>query len=886
MVLWYELFVNKALNNLAVQETIFIFAHDFYGKTDFKNTLYANSYTHNIIMVHRQHIMTILLAWLLSCSFTSAQDDVMNGVSYHEIATQDLLPTANIGLIIQDREGYMWYGTGGEGVCRDDGYSIRIFSSKTVGKGVMQSDEITCLCEDSNGNIWFGTRRGLYVISRKDWTVRAIRHELLDNKKINCICMDAKGYIWVGKEQDIIRFDNSGKALTTLSIGNDKRKEAKEMMLDSKGTLWITILRGGLFSIDKEYNKLTERAWNMDAAASYIVEDRSKNFYWVGTWGKGIVRYYADGRHEIMTPQNGKTSFSMEVNNMVMDNRHNIMWVSTMDDLYAYNTKGGRLTMLSTDGLLPREKKLIGKVICNRDGNIWVPGGSPHTFVLSWDNGTIVRDEVSAMERQSGYKIMVDRIVREGDYYWIYQRRTRLSLYNSRTGEMRFMANEAHPTPLSTQKVLGKCKDKAGVWTCNGKHLIHVWHEGMDIHWEEDSAGCMPNYISALNDIGKGMLLIGTEKQVMRYNYKRKKAETLTDSVGVVRLVDWTDGKLEYTTDPTAFPRLTDKHGHVWTMTETTLTETNPKTGAARTITADDRRVNVDYFTDMTLYDDSIYIGGVGAFCMIAPCKELDRIGNNTKIVMSDSLHLTTLDHIHAPQIRFAYRFRQDGILSSDTGEWTELEQGTNAINRDGLTWGDYTLEARCTDEYGRWSDTQVMYSFTIPAPWYLRWYCVLTYITISASLITLIIIRIRRKADVRLDEAPASTTEQADSTANEEISWQDVRLERETKEFMDQMNAIVMRNLDNANYDNDQLAADMGLSRSNLYRKFQKYGKANSISEYIRTIRIEEGKRLLRETPRSVTEIAYMTGFSSSQYFAKCFKEAIGMTPKEYRMQ
>ena len=49
MVLWHELFVNKALNNLVVQETIFIFAHDFYGKTDFKNTLYANSYTHNII---------------------------------------------------------------------------------------------------------------------------------------------------------------------------------------------------------------------------------------------------------------------------------------------------------------------------------------------------------------------------------------------------------------------------------------------------------------------------------------------------------------------------------------------------------------------------------------------------------------------------------------------------------------------------------------------------------------------------------------------------------------------------------------------------------------------------------------------------------------------
>ncbi len=53
---------------------------------------------------------------------------------------------------------------------------------------------------------------------------------------------------------------------------------------------------------------------------------------------------------------------------------------------------------------------------------------------------------------------------------------------------------------------------------------------------------------------------------------------------------------------------------------------------------------------------------------------------------------------------------------------------------------------------------------------------------------------------------------------------------------------------------------------------------------EYILRQRIALAKRLLAETDRSVTEIAYETGFSSSQYFATVFKRFCNCTPKEYR--
>ena len=835
----------------------------------------------------KYRIITLLVSlsvWLTPCGEAHAQKNALDGWTYHELSTHSLLPTPAFAVMMQDKDGFLWYGTDGEGLYRDDGYSIKTFNSKNVGKGIMKNDEVTCLCEDKNGRIWFGTRMGLYVLDKKKEVIREIEHKAFSRKKVNSICMDANGNIWVGAAQSLVRFGKNDKAEKELSIGTNKRHEVKEMMLDSKGSIWITILRGGIFRIKKNSDTLEERPWDCEAAASYMVESADRKFYWVGTWGQGVVKYEADGKITPMGEASTENSFGKEVNNMVLDKSHNIMWVSTMDDLHAYSVNGDKLTRLTTETFLPKDKKLIGRITTDRKGNVWVPSYSPHTFALSWTQGAIRRNDVRSMTNKPGYKIMVERIVREGDYYWIYQRRTRLSLYNEKTGEIAFMANQATPTPLSTQKVLAKCKDKEGVWTCNGKHLIHVWHEGMKICWEEDTCATTPNYIASLYDRGNGNLLIGTELQVLNYDYKHRKLKQLTDSVGVVHYLSWGKKGLEYSTTANTLPKLTDRFGHVWSLDETTLTETNPRTGASRKIEASDKNVAVDYFTDMTLYGDSICLGGMGAFCMIAPCRALDDTANNDRIILVDSFHISSMNHLHTDKVRYAYRFEREKLFSSsDNGEWTILKAGENTITYPDLSSGSYKLMAKCTDCYGRWSEPQQLLTISIPAPWYLFWCSIATFLVIRIGIF--IWKRKRQKAQTQDEAAQTADKEATDKVTTEpDRTGQSIRQERESKEFMEQLHSIVVRNLDNINYDNDQLAADMGLSRSNLYRKFQRYSDYSSPLEYIRTIRIEEGKRLLRETSHSVTEIAYMTGFSSSQYFAKCFKDMVGLTPKEYR--
>ncbi|MCP5542681.1 MAG: helix-turn-helix domain-containing protein [Akkermansiaceae bacterium] len=80
-----------------------------------------------------------------------------------------------------------------------------------------------------------------------------------------------------------------------------------------------------------------------------------------------------------------------------------------------------------------------------------------------------------------------------------------------------------------------------------------------------------------------------------------------------------------------------------------------------------------------------------------------------------------------------------------------------------------------------------------------------------------------------------------------------------------------------------DSLAKAARLSRTNLLRVFRKATGASPI-DFLIGLRVEAAKRLLRQSDLNMTEIAYETGFSDSNYFARKFRDATGRTPTEFR--
>lgn len=99
---------------------------------------------------------------------------------------------------------------------------------------------------------------------------------------------------------------------------------------------------------------------------------------------------------------------------------------------------------------------------------------------------------------------------------------------------------------------------------------------------------------------------------------------------------------------------------------------------------------------------------------------------------------------------------------------------------------------------------------------------------------------------------------------------------------FWKKINEIIDDNLSNESLSIDLLASRMNMSRSTLKRKFN--GLSNlTPNEYIRIYRLRKAADYIKSSQYRISEIVMMTGFSSSSYFAKCFKQQYGVLPKEY---
>jgi len=98
---------------------------------------------------------------------------------------------------------------------------------------------------------------------------------------------------------------------------------------------------------------------------------------------------------------------------------------------------------------------------------------------------------------------------------------------------------------------------------------------------------------------------------------------------------------------------------------------------------------------------------------------------------------------------------------------------------------------------------------------------------------------------------------------------------------FLQKIISVIEEHLDNEAFGVSELADLVHMSRSNLLRKV-KQETGESVSVYIRNVRLHHAKKLLKDETLTVSEISFAVGFSSSSYFTKCYRELFGYTPGE----
>jgi len=280
------------------------------------------------------------------------------GIKFERFSREQGLSQSSVFCILQDRQGFMWFGTL-DGLNKYDGYNFTVYKHDALDSTSLSDNLVTSIYEDSASRnmLWIGTGGGL---NRFDRATERFTHFVndpknphsLSNNSIRSIYEDHAGTLWIGtsggglnkfdrEKERFIRYVNDPK--NPRSLSNNSIWSIYE---DHAGTLWIGT-RGGLNKFDREKEQFTHFVNDPKNPHSLSHNDISSIYedhagtLWIGTRGGGLNKL--DREKEQFTrfvndPKNPHSLSNNHVLSILEDSAsRNTLWIGT---------KGGGLNKL------------------------------------------------------------------------------------------------------------------------------------------------------------------------------------------------------------------------------------------------------------------------------------------------------------------------------------------------------------------------------------------------------------------------------------------------------------------------------------------------------------------------------------------------------------
>jgi ligand-binding sensor domain-containing protein/two-component sensor histidine kinase len=272
---------------------------------------------------------------------TSAQQQ--HHITFERISTDMIryekgLSQNTVQCIMQDRFGFMWFGTW-DGLNKYDGYSFSVWNEDNG----LSSQNIQAILEDHDGLIWIGTEDGLNVYDRARDKITIYRHDhrnesSLVHNRIRAMCLDKKGDVWIGTNRGISHFQKkTGKFVNYRhDIGKSSsliNNWINDIFCDHNGNIWIATFKG-LERFDQSTKSFVHfnRSTGWDSIAMLpvycIVQHPKDKKLWIGTQS-GL--YLIDHQNQVLEKINLK-SYAGEpeylIYNLMFDDKENL-WVGT-----------------------------------------------------------------------------------------------------------------------------------------------------------------------------------------------------------------------------------------------------------------------------------------------------------------------------------------------------------------------------------------------------------------------------------------------------------------------------------------------------------------------------------------------------------------------------
>ncbi len=477
--------------------------------------------------------ISLLYALLFaSCLFRlSAADTNGQQYAFRSLDNTKGLSNNSVNAILQDKEGFMWFGTK-DGLDRYDGTSFLSFTKEA---GTLGNNYVTALYEDVQGRLWIGTDLGLYVYLPDTERVerfleRSDTGDTIDNT-VNSIIGDREGNVWLSVQaQGIFRYslaDNRLLHRRTDGSGKIMFHGLERMCFDEENVCWIDTHDGNLYTSVDSLATLTPVALRRDGISflwgySNKIVAGPYGCLYVGTVDglKEVNLIGGTVRDLLSRDESGESLYVRELTFCSDDE----LWVGTESGVYVYNLRTGKYTHLRSVSGDPYSisDDAVYAICKDKEGGVWV--GTYFGGVNYYPKQYTCFDKFypRAGMDDIGRRVREFCADRDGGV-WIGTEDKGLFHYDPRTKEIRPFRH-----PDIYRNVHGLCLDGDYLWVGNfarGLHRVDLRTKAVKNYGGYD--------IFSICRTASGELYIGTTNGLMRYDRGKDAIEYMPELSGV-----------------------------------------------------------------------------------------------------------------------------------------------------------------------------------------------------------------------------------------------------------------------------------------------------------------------------------------------------------------
>ena len=311
-------------------------------------------------------------------------------VEFRNYSAQDGLSNNKVNCVLQDKAGFIWFGTE-DGLNRFDGYEFKVFRPSSEKNSIVSKD-IWSLYEDEEGNIWIGSKNGdvikLDYLTQKfsSWKIEEITR---NDNSVTAIYVDRKKNVWIGTyQQGLFKFDQFGKKNghwdynpeNPLGISNNFITSILE---DKNDVLWISTY----FGLNEFNPEKPEKGFTKYLASGYSLNNNliwelvkssfDENRIWICTAsGLNYINTVSKKISTIHIPEVKSIQFSGSISDVVesIENNNLILYIGTYGGLVRYDLNENRSVRFVHQKNNPKSiiSNQINEMTKDKSGVIWL----------------------------------------------------------------------------------------------------------------------------------------------------------------------------------------------------------------------------------------------------------------------------------------------------------------------------------------------------------------------------------------------------------------------------------------------------------------------------------------------------------------------------------